>query len=159
MLWTQSASLLFPVETLSTQTKSHLNIVSGGFDVRFGYAFKDSNLFYARLGLAVNRLANEIIATDARPLVSYYSITTNTFANTLAGLRAGLGFEQELYSKWSIRGDYVFSYYPAQAQSASNTQNSSGFALGPVTNTAQIQVNTHAILFSLVYHWNTDYEK
>lgn len=152
--WNENATLLFPTESLSTTTRSHLNVVNGGIDTRFGIALHDFDLLYARLGVAISKVSNEVIASDARPLLPLVTTVNNSFTQTIAGLRAGVGFEQFINNKISIRGDYIFTYYPSVSQTATSAENDdSGFELGPVSNMTQVQINTQSILLAIVYHW------
>lgn len=159
VLWTNSASVLFPTETLSTSSKNQLNVITGGFDARLGISVNQRNMIYTRLGVAVATFSSNTNAVDARPLVDLSNATTNSFSSTLPGLRAGAGFEQFINDTVSLRGDYVFTYYPSVSQTANGTTVASGFQLGPVNNSLRAQVNTHAVLFELVYHWDTVHEQ
>ncbi len=158
--WTESANLLFPDESLVTNTKSQLNTIDLGIDGRFGKLINRSSLFYVRMGASFNKLTNTITTVNSRSSVPLSVTANNSSHHNLIGFRVGAGFEQAITSLFSIRGDYIFTYYPSVSQSFTSVNDSSSVVqLGPVTNSTSTQVGMQAFLISLLYHWDSYHEK
>ena len=159
--WTESASLLFPAESLITSTDSQLNTVDLGIDGRIGVLTNISSILYGRVGVSFNKLNNNITTINSRPTIPLIVTNSNSADHHLIGLRVGGGLEQAITPSLSIRGDYIFTYYPSTSQFFTGTAVPADIVvqLGPMSNNMAIKVSTQVALISLVYHWNSQYEK
>lgn len=159
--WTQSANLLFPEESLTTNSNSQLNNIDFGIDGRVGLLTNMTSALYARVGVSFNKLINNFTIIDSRPTIPLIETANNAANHDLVGLRIGAGLEQTISSSFSIRGDYIFTYYPSSSQYFSSVGAPADVVvqLGPLSNNTTMKVNTQVALISLVYHWSNKYEK
>lgn len=148
----QAASSTLPTESLNTLSTGHLSSVEGDVDLRVGNLITPGTLLFGRIGAAFNTITINSVSTISRPALPLSSTVNNTYSNSSTGLRVGGGIEQKILPKFNIRVDYIFTHYPSvnfgATQQASLSEN---FQLAPITNNTWTQINTNAILFSVIY--------
>ncbi len=158
--WSETSHLLFPSESLVTNTKTSLGTADFGIDGRFGFLVNQSSLLYGRIGASFNQFTRTVSVEDSRSTIPLETTLNNTYAESMTGLRIGLGFEQSMTSRFSIRGDYVYTLYPEISKNiTSHNYSTSVYQLGPISNSTSTKANTQTALISLIYHWDHYFDK
>ena len=131
------ASVIGPF-TRNTETRTKLNPVEFGIDLRPGFLLSCDSLLYARIGVAFNRLRTNTRVTNAtslqvqafdfglpsvnavwEPVLPSQTITTPVFATTsyysknknVGAFRIGGGLEQCFCDCYYVRLEYTYAHY------------------------------------------------
>lgn len=142
----------YPNELLSTYTMVKLHSYEEGIDGRFGWVATPGTLLFIRLGAAFNNISlssNTTAYTDGTitPKAKQLSYTTS---KSLIGFRAGVGLEQKLTRRISVRGDYIYTYYGNISTNGSNYND----PLGPIINTTQVHLQSQTVVASIIYDFS-----
>lgn len=142
----------FPSELLSTYTMAKLNSWEEGIDGRLGWVATPGSLLFIRLGAAFNNISlnsNTTTYTDGT-IVPETKLLYYTASKSLVGFRAGVGLEQKLTPRISVRADYVYTYYGNLSINGANYDS----PLGPIINTTQVRLQSQAVMGSIIYDFS-----
>ncbi len=144
----------------SNSIETKLNALEFGLDLRPGYLLCPNTLLFARIGIAYNKLSitrniNQgfLSPGDADGGFSFVSSKSN---KKRAALRLGLGLERQLYDSWSLRADYIFTYY-GKISAASNTQTAGSIPgrtfVSNANDAKRFTLYGNAVMLGLFYYW------
>jgi opacity protein-like surface antigen len=150
------SSAMFYNTTVYTNTT--IDPFQVGVDVRPGFLLTPTTLLYMRFGSAFSTIKMNTETTFYGASVksnpeSFATTLTDSQSKSVMALRAGAGLEQHLTNQWSIRADYVFTYYgklstdgftPVKALPSGNTYQLS-------SSTSGNKVMDNAVLLSISY--------
>lgn len=141
-----------PNELLSTNTMTKLNAWEAGIDGRFGWIATPSSLLFIRLGAAFNnmKLNSNTTTFTTGTVVPATKLLNYSVSKSLVGFRAGLGIEQKLAPRVSVRADYVYTYYGNFSTNGSNYSS----PLGPIINTTRVHLQSQAVMGSIIYDFS-----
>jgi opacity protein-like surface antigen len=138
-----------PTEVLSTSTNTRLNAWEAGIDGRLGWLSTTNTLLFVRLGAAFNNMrlnSNSMVFTDGTFVPSTKELNYSA-SKSLVGFRAGAGIEQKLSARFSVRADYVYTYYGVLVTNGFNDSP----PLGPIQNTTHVRLQSQAVMGSILY--------
>lgn len=147
------------------QSKAKISPAQFSISIRPGVLLSDHGLLYGRAGLALANInyqvttlsTNTILGFPSNPIVLSVSSHRRRAAPQLGG-----GLEYALNERWSIRVDYLYTYY-GKLQSTSNTTlplviTNAGVSAQIGTATAiqnnQLQVQDQTVTLGFGYHFN-----
>ena len=148
--------------TISTTTAFHpssavearVRSFQGGIDLLPGWIFNPATLLYARIGIGAARANMQTVSSNLGQTIFGSATLTLPLSDskTFATLHAGVGLEQRLSSRFSLRGDYIFTDYGRLSVQGSTSGTSSGFGF-PLTlvSDSRVHLYDHALLLGLTY--------
>ena len=145
----------------SSTVKGYINTVQGGADFLPGWLINSATLLYGRIGVggATARLKtysnNYSLIDFASGSLFLYLTNKKSFAT----LRAGVGLEQRLNSRFSIRSDYIFTDYGKISLQSLKTGTSVGLDTTiPVTlhSNTKMRLYDHSVTLGLSYRLYCD---
>lgn len=142
----------FPNELLSTDTMTKLNLWEAGIDARLGWVATPGSLLFVRLGAAFNnmRLYSNTTTYTNGTVVPQTKLIDYSVSKSLVGFRAGVGIEQKLTPRVSVRADYVYTYYGTILTNGLNYN----LPLGPIINTTRVHLQSQAVMGSIIYNFS-----
>ncbi|MCC5832756.1 MAG: outer membrane beta-barrel protein [Chlamydiales bacterium] len=147
-----------PLQFFDRENTSYIEIDPWhyGIDGRIGYFIKPSLLFYGRFGFELTRidLANKSIL-DGLSLTDTFSITLSpSKCKRSAYLRVGVGLEQDLSDRLSLRADYLYTDY----RNISVDDQTTGISLEgnflTLADHTDLNLKNHALSLGLSYHFS-----
>lgn len=142
--------------TIETKLRS----LEFGLDLRPGYLLFPDTLLFARIGVAYNKLFFNANILESHVNISDnsggFSVALTNKTKKCAALRLGLGLERQLYNGWSIRADYIYTYY-GRMRTTSNTR-TTGVVLGNAftanaSDTKKFTLSSNSAMLGLFYYW------
>lgn len=129
----------FVTATLNTVTKTRVNPIEWGIDLKPGFTVNNGDtLLYGRIGASFNQLkiknSNNLFLTY--PLAGFAPLgsSLNTSRNsTVTGFRLGVGAEEYLCNCFAVNIDYIYTWYGSVRTNGVGDVSSD--VIGPVTIT------------------------
>jgi opacity protein-like surface antigen len=148
----------------SANTTAQLNNIEYGIDLRPGILLTPDTLFYGRIGTAFNELSFD---SDASTTIMFFAPffdpeTLNlalplSASKNRAALRLGAGIEQFISQHFSIRADYIYTYYGKINLNGSTSTNMTSTNDGPgvftLTNDSSVKVANNSVMLGLSYYF------
>jgi len=138
-------------EVLINEVTVKLRSFEADLDAMPGFLLTPHTLLFARIGAAFNKLKlnsnsfGEDFATS--PGVAGVNLANN---KSTVGVRAGLGLQEQFSDNFSIRADYIYTYY-GRISVAGGTD-FSGSTNDSLFNTTTVKASKQVVMLSLVYH-------
>lgn len=119
---------------LTSETKATASPIQFNGTLRTGYLFTENTLLFGRLGMAVANISLKTIANSTGDFnldIKFFdfsfnqTLPTNSITANTTSMRVvpqiGGGLEQRISNHWTIRIDYIYSYYGRLQNNGSQT--------------------------------------
>lgn len=144
-------------------SKTEVSPIQYGLHLRPGYLITPTTLLFALIGTsfaqvtskvsasATASVTNNLIQNLAPPIFTFPTAINVSKRERRAALQLGGGMEQRIYDRWSIRADYIYTYYGTVTMSANQTL---AFGSGSINLSAnhQVKVSDNAVTLGLMYY-------
>jgi len=138
-------------EVLINEVTVKLRSFEVDLDAMPGFLLTPHTLLFARIGAAFNKLKlnSNSVGEDFgnRSGKAEVSLADN---KSKVGVRAGLGLQEQFSDNFSIRADYIYTYYGRSSVAGETVF--SGATNDSLFNTTTVKASKQVVMLSLVYH-------
>jgi len=143
--------------TLTKTTQTKFRPVEFALDIRPGVFITKGTLLYARVGAAWNRFraftSTNVTTTTPSLAIAPQNQTLVQHARKRAGLRLGLGLEQEICENWVVRGDYVYTHFRKLNLHPNTLTATAAGVTATINSISRIKPVNHAVMLGITYYW------